>query len=50
MQTIVVTSKDPNIGTYEYATENDADAKSVRDTLKALGCSVQKKGDDDGSA
>lgn len=48
MQTLIVTS--PAYGQYEYSTENDADAKSVRDTLKALGVSVRRKEDGDGES
>lgn len=41
IDTLVINS--PENGVYEYEPTSDSDAKSVRDTLRALGVSVAKK-------
>jgi hypothetical protein len=35
-----ITSFDPLIGSYDYEPTSDADAKAVRETLRALGATV----------
>lgn len=42
---LVVTSLDPNIGSYEYEPTSETDAIAVKNTLRALGATVVRSGD-----